>query len=154
MRICLHCNINTVPNRIKIDDKWRNLKNRKYCLECSPFGKHNTRKIESSNVEKFCKICNKTSTRSRSICDSCRVTNSRRKLKLKLIEYMGGKCSICSYNNCIGALEFHHKDPTEKEFILGNNSRSYDAALKEALKCILLCANCHREAHYKEFEIW
>ena len=36
------------PNWVSIDGKPRNLKNRKYCLECSPWGSHNTRQLESS----------------------------------------------------------------------------------------------------------
>lgn len=32
------------------------------------------------------------------------------------IEYKGGKCSVCGYSKCKGALEFHHLDPKEKDF--------------------------------------
>lgn len=28
------------------------------------------------------------------------------------IAYKGGKCQICGYDKCVGALEFHHLDPT------------------------------------------
>lgn len=38
--------------------------------------------------------------------------------KLKLIEEMGGKCEICGYDKNISALEFHHKDPSQKSFQL------------------------------------
>jgi hypothetical protein len=34
------------PNHVKIEGKKRNLCKRKYCLKCSPFNKHNTKKIE------------------------------------------------------------------------------------------------------------
>ena len=71
-----------------------------------------------------------------------------RKRKLFAVEYKGGKCSKCGYDKCIGALEFHHLDPSEKEahwtkMRLWSESR----LLKELDKCILLCANCHREIH-------
>ena len=71
-----------------------------------------------------------------------------RKRKLMAVEYKGGKCSKCGYNKCVGALDFHHLDPTEKDaswqkMRLWNKSK----LLKELDKCILLCANCHREAH-------
>jgi predicted HNH restriction endonuclease len=50
----------------------------------------------------------------------------------------------------MGALEFHHKDPSLKEF--GPSGRilkrlSWEKITKEIDKCILLCANCHRELH-------
>lgn len=28
------------------------------------------------------------------------------------IAYKGGKCQICGYDRYVGALEFHHLDPT------------------------------------------
>ena len=34
------------PNWVTIDGSRRNLSNRKYCLDCSPFGLHNTRQFE------------------------------------------------------------------------------------------------------------
>jgi hypothetical protein len=83
-------------------------------------------------------------------CKKCRVrsvSNRRRKVKEKLVKEFGGHCKICNYNKCIGALEFHHLDPSKKEFGLSINgvTKKYKDMLKEAKKCILVCANCHRE---------
>ena len=70
-------------------------------------------------------------------------------MKLKAIEYMGGKCEICGYDKCIRAFDFHHKNPNEKEFTIGHYYKLKWGAIKEELdKCMLLCANCHRELHY------
>ncbi len=70
------------------------------------------------------------------------------KVKKKLVEEFGGKCSICGYSKYLGALEFHHKDPKEKEFtIASRNTRAYDKLKKEADKCLLVCSNCHKEIH-------
>ena len=78
--------------------------------------------------------------------------NSRRTLKEKLVEYKGGKCEICGYDKCITALEFHHIDPNKKEFGIGcNNVLSFEKCKKEVDKCMLVCANCHRELHYHEY---
>lgn len=78
--------------------------------------------------------------------------NSRIRLKEKLVEYKGGKCERCGYNKCITALEFHHLDPNEKEFGVGNfEVLSFDKCKKEVDKCILVCSNCHREIHYEEY---
>jgi hypothetical protein len=45
----------------------------------------------------------------------------------------------------LGALQFHHIDPTRKSFSLGREgvTRSLAKAREEARKCVLLCANCH-----------
>lgn len=82
-------------------------------------------------------------------CRSLAVTKRRQDLKLKALLYKGNKCLICGYNKCISALEFHHRDPKEKDFHLGQDghSRSWERIKKEIDKCDLLCANCHREEH-------
>ena len=80
-------------------------------------------------------------------------TNQKRrglKRKLEVINSLGGCCSRCGYKKNISALEFHHLDPNEKEFQvdLRHFSNSNLEKLKQELnKCILLCANCHREEH-------
>lgn len=62
---------------------------------------------------------------------------------------MGEKCQCCGYNKCITALEFHHLNPTEKDFsFCSNTNRSWSDTRKELQKCILVCANCHREIHF------
>jgi predicted HNH restriction endonuclease len=64
------------------------------------------------------------------------------------IEYKGGRCVLCGYKKCPGALEFHHLDPKTKDKNLKTgNIRSWDRIKKELEKCILLCSNCHRELH-------
>lgn len=74
--------------------------------------------------------------------------------KLKAIEYKGGKCIKCGYSECIAALEFHHRDPTEKEVQWNQlRKRSWCKIIKELDKCDLLCANCHREEHFDN-ELW
>ena len=77
------------------------------------------------------------------------VTERRRKLKTMLVEYKGGKCKICGYKKTHWALDLHHIDASKKEFGLSVRglTRSLDKLKKEADKCILVCANCHREIH-------
>ena len=81
---------------------------------------------------------------------SIMVSERRRKLKDMAIEYKGGKCEKCGYNKCNGALEFHHLNPQEKDFSISSTgtTKSFDRIKKELDKCIILCANCHREIHH------
>jgi len=72
----------------------------------------------------------------------------KKELKRKLVEYKGGKCELCGYNKCIEALEFHHKDPTKKDFTISLNLYGFEQTKKEVDKCIMVCSNCHREVHY------
>lgn len=77
------------------------------------------------------------------------VTNYRRRRKNNLIQICGGKCCICGYNKTNSALEFHHIDPKEKEYGIAQGGTCHDLEkdLQEIQKCILVCANCHREIH-------
>lgn len=82
---------------------------------------------------------------------TCEQTIERqRALKLTVVTYLGGCCKRCGYNKCIGALECHHRDPNQKDIALSNAKLvSFDKIKSELDKCDLLCANCHREAHYE-----
>jgi 5-methylcytosine-specific restriction endonuclease McrA len=74
------------------------------------------------------------------------VAKRRRKVKLMAVESLGGKCTICGYNKYIGALELHHAIGV-KDFSVGEKgyTRSWEKIRLEIKKCVLLCANCHRE---------
>jgi transposase len=76
------------------------------------------------------------------------VKNFRQKNKERAIEYKGGECVNCGYKKCSSALEFHHTNPSEKDFGPSKNMNiAWEKLKKELDKCILVCANCHREIH-------
>lgn len=89
--------------------------------------------------------------RTRTRCYQCNlegVYRHRKKKKTWCVDYLGGKCIKCGYNNCLEALEFHHRDPTQKDFGFAQYQKaSYKRLAEELDKCDLLCANCHRERH-------
>ena len=76
------------------------------------------------------------------------VVNFRRRRKDNLIKLHGGECSLCGYNKCNAALEFHHINPEEKSFqISSGNCHKIEDDIAESKKCLLVCSNCHREIH-------
>jgi hypothetical protein len=76
--------------------------------------------------------------------------NWRNRVKIRLIEYKGGKCSVCGYDKPIpSAYDFHHLDPIEKDFNISAKSLSFDRLKEEVDKCVLLCKNCHAEIHFE-----
>jgi hypothetical protein len=77
------------------------------------------------------------------------VQRRREKVRLMAVEYKGGRCQVCGYSRCLEALEFHHLDPTRKDFGISHKgyTRSWEKVKEEVDKCTLLCANCHREFH-------
>lgn len=76
--------------------------------------------------------------------------NSRnKKLKKMCVEYKGNCCEYCGYKKYIGALDFHHKDPTKKDFGIAKcSTKKFEGIKKELDKCLMLCSNCHREEHH------
>lgn len=117
--------------------------------------------------ERICLLCGnkfKPNNHKRLYCYDCSpigmsaaqaIKNKKRALKHKLIEYKGGKCQKCGYNKCEGALQFHHRNPEEKEFSLSqinlnDTEITLNKIIQEIDKCDLLCANCHAEEHYSE----
>lgn len=116
--------------------------------------------------EKFCQYCKTAKPLSEfyqrrgkeggsSYCKRC--TNSERlvrmrRFKEKCVEYKGKECELCGYNKYIGALEFHHKDPSQKDLQISKvRGRTFNEIIKKELdKCQLLCSNCHRELHFIE----
>src|SRR3989338_9159731 len=77
------------------------------------------------------------------------VRKRRRKVRAMAVAYKGGKCGRCGYSRCIEALEFHHVDSSQKDFGISQDgyTRSWERVRQELDKCVLLCANCHRELH-------
>jgi len=77
------------------------------------------------------------------------VAKRRKRIKEMSIKHLGGKCKACGYSKCIAALDFHHLDEDKKKFGLSQDglTRSWERTKNELDKCILLCANCHREFH-------
>jgi DNA-binding CsgD family transcriptional regulator len=86
----------------------------------------------------WCKECNNRITYEKQI-----------QRKKDAVEYKGGKCIVCGYNKYIGALDFHHLDPSKKEFSIGKlRTYSLDKLKSELDKCVCVCRNCHAEIHH------
>ena len=76
------------------------------------------------------------------------VKDSRKRRKEDIVYVMGGCCQICGYNRAITALDLHHLNPADKEFGIGAIlNKDWELMNSEIQKCILVCANCHREIH-------
>lgn len=150
-RLCPKCNA-VVPNKITQYGKTINLQRRKYCLECSPLNSGNTRKLEIDKTQlKLCCICEQhTLCKKGNVCESCRTTIRRYKIKLKLVEYKGNKCSKCGkqFENLRNYV-FHHQDTHDKNYDIAGNAylKTWEELKSEIDKCVLLCHICHNDIH-------
>lgn len=158
MSKCVVCN-SVFPNFVEIDGKMRNLQRRKYCLNCSPFGQHNTKVLEVSNIIKYCKFCGKPLLNKKQMlfCNNeCKseyyyqeyIARWKRgledgmsgkygiskRIKRYLFNKYNNKCCKCGWNQMNPftnkiPLEVHHKD--------GDYTNNDEENLE------LLCPNCH-----------
>jgi hypothetical protein len=118
----------------------------KLCVYCNTVKPLN--EISNGGKSKKCKECyNKIQH------------NKNHNLKYELIKYGGGECIRCK-NNSLPTLHFHHLNPKNKSFTIGDyyhGARKKTLTLKELKneidKCVILCANCHCEFHSKLFNI-
>jgi hypothetical protein len=168
---CQNCNKDYPSVRI-IDGERKTYYYRKFCFECSPPDVKNTKDISkyprpreiNGVLHKTCYQCKNelpftdeyfyTRTKwskNNCYCKSCsRVRKNTTILKTKTwaVEYKGGKCIICGYDKYVGALEFHHLNPNEKDFGIATGKQDKEKLKKELDKCVLVCSNCHREIHH------
>lgn len=161
--ICKNCGDEFSPDYKDENGVKHNMRNRKYCLICSPFKKHNTIRIHEKvyfepghkkclickNIKEFNEFSGGTFSYCK-ICDAERVVINQREFKDECVKYKNGKCQICGYNKSNSALHFHHLDASKKDFIISSKHciKMNDKIKEELDKCILVCANCHSEIHY------
>lgn len=154
MPMCRKCG-DRFPFKKWIDGKLKNMKSRKYCLVCSPFGEHNTRKIERPRIDRFeprriiCKKCMKDFvTKNRSnVCSSCRKSKRMSEHKDRALKIFGKKCQLCGYEKT-RRFAFHHVNPLLKMFMISTCWHlRWDLLKSELVKCIMVCKNCHDEIH-------
>lgn len=107
-----------------------------------------------------CKLCSRiikqTQGRNRTRCNSCNTKIRRFRLRRAAIAYLGGKCQGCQWSGHQSGYDFHHLDPSQKDFEIANMAnKSWDVIIIELDKCKLLCAICHRLEHsLKEDDIF
>jgi len=123
----------------------------KICIKCK----------KRKSIDKFSKNVNRCR---RCVCDNTNVhykinknayhKRNKNQRDLKQKQYIEYKKTLCC-ENCgedrYYCLDFHHKDPKQKEFGIGESAltSSFNKIKKEILKCVVLCKNCHAEVHFK-----
>lgn len=163
---CKQC-LSSFPNSVGINNKQRNLQNRKYCLSCVPFGAKPGKKSAniSLNGQSECVICgqikpsgdfyhrNDNKNKPRSECKMCLANYYKdrwKQMKIDAVNSFGNKCHDCQQSFHLDCYDFHHLDESKKLFDWrGMQLTSKERRDEELKKCILLCANCHRIRHSK-----
>lgn len=155
MPTCRKCGSH-FPNKKIIDGKQRTLNGRCYCLDCSPFKLHNTRKLEEQAKDGLgvCSTCGRSDTKRKigyKVCYSCINRAREHKKSDQVYAVVGETCWICGYGKgkaTRGVMDFHHIG--KKSFNISKRNMgqfSWNAVFYEVRKCVLVCCRCHREIH-------
>ena len=122
-------------------------------LECKDCKQHlkpicfvQTGKTSAGNIKYSvrCKKCNKEHKKHN------HPSFRKQSVVIEFIQLQKIKCVVCSYDKLKAALEFHHIDPTQKEFGISaawSKSNAIEIIKEEMKKCIIVCNRCHREIH-------
>lgn len=125
----------------------RNVMDKKVCSTCG----------KEFGLENFYK-CGKTKggkTRYACECKDCRKSREiKRYYELKDdVSVFRKPCVHCGLDKPY-LIEFHHRNPNEKEFVIAHwRKKSRSEFLNELKKCDPLCRNCHEEFHHLKREL-
>lgn len=75
--------------------------------------------------------------------------------KIFLLQSVGFACQVCKHDHLFN-LQFHHKDQNSKIMevsMMMRTNKPLPDIVKEAEKCIVICANCHGDAHYHSLDV-
>lgn len=130
----------------------------KLCTSCGEsksldlFG--NNRRYKDGK-QRCCKICQARSDKRYYTSNYQKHRRQRERVQQRWINCLDdlkkqGECVKCGEKRFF-VLDYHHVDPRNKAGEVANIvRRSFQKAQLETTKCVLLCANCHREFHYLE----
>lgn len=112
-------------------------------------------RAQTSGYQSWCKVCARAQHKSAYMeryGDKARAAARLRGASTRqfIVDYKNTHpCIICGEDNRV-CLDFHHLDPTQKDFNLSaatTSTRSIESIQEEIDKCVVLCKNCHMKVH-------
>ena len=132
----------------------------KVCCNCGvekAFSKFNVDNNHSDGLSSRCKECIREYQRKWYKENKATRIPQIKKIRERNKNYIrdikkNSECLMCGEKHP-ATLDFHHRNPKEKEFVIAEIHRrgwSIEKIAKEISKCDILCANCHRKLHYEQ----
>ncbi len=162
---CEKCS-NEFKRRVKINGSPILLSStRASCLKCVPYKKMGAprkfRREADGQKERQCQTCHKWLSNNQFRyetglqCMPCRNSKAKPRtlgyklqLKKRAVIHMGGRCHDCKQQFPLGVYDFHHLDPTQKDFSISKKT-NFEEVKVELDKCVMLCKNCHSIRHIR-----
>lgn len=158
MKVCSRCKIEKGSTAFRQQGKYL----RSWCKECS---KEYHCELYRSNSKYRERILNRQRDRREQPGFKERSrkyhADRRKRMKREWISFFEDilgelRCRRCGFKESFVALEFHHIDPSKKEFMI---SQSWTKPISEESKALfskelenieILCSNCHRMLHWED----
>jgi hypothetical protein len=131
----------------------------KVCARCGkkkPLKEFAVNRSKPDGLNWQCRKCQAVYHKAHYEAHKARYIQNAREYKDQVRAFVDTKKLKCSVRSCserhVAALEFHHKDPKQKELavsIMITNGWSMKKLKDEIKKCRVLCANCHRKLHWR-----
>lgn len=141
----------------------------KKCSDCNeekPLDSFHKNKTKADGYQHVCKECKAQRHKDRIQKEGYqknkevyRLKNAKRRDDWRrwLLEFKSSLCCVECGENHPSCLEFHHRNPEDKDFNIAGfatkqmfNDKKQQVILKEIDKCDVLCSNCHRKRHWIE----
>ena len=129
---------------------------KKICSSCnaekelSEFRKDKSKK---SGYQPHCKMCARAYHKSAYTAKYSEQISIRNKTRADIAREMlndykaNHPCVMCG-EGCTACLDFHHTDPTQKDFTVSQRQNgSLTLLMEEVKKCVVVCRNCHAKIH-------
>lgn len=123
------------------------------CNKTKPIEKFWKRKLGKDGIDYNCSECTQKNVQINYQLRKDYFRGKARERHYMMKEFITGlkkelKCIKCGESRYY-VLDFHHLDPSTKEFTIGEaTTKGKEATLIEMKKCIPLCRNCHAEYHH------
>lgn len=127
--------------------------NTKACPRCSTIQSLDQFGVKGKHRQTYCKLCSREVSREYYRNNrQLHISNVRANNKELMDQFYSWKKTLCCVScgeTHAGCLQFHHIDPTQKDFAVGTGSYATGrrGMIKEILKCVVVCGNCHVKIH-------
>ena len=136
-----YCEKHTEQYRLRVQSRHQSRKQSRLCIICG-----NPSKTNSDGT--FQIYCEKHTEQYR-----LKANFRHQARKRDAIDYKGGKCIKCDYDKSQVAMDFHHRDPNQKDKKWSYlRTRPIEKLKDELDKCDLVCKNCHRKLHFRDLK--
>lgn len=124
------------------------------CLQDKHIDDFNKKSTSKDGLQRHCRECSKVNAKKHYYNNRpheiTRIKNRQNEIASKFNEYKSKLCCNCCEETETCCLDFHHRDPSMKDFNISYASRqgySWERLMEEVGKCLVVCANCHRKIH-------